>query len=197
MVFNRHGVRSHKLKEIKIGLAAINGAAAVPFVNYSVAAFGKTAFLPRHCPGARRAGQFLKLFFKTIGVVRDCLQSFSKSVSNDSGKVEDINPLLVHRSPEVIHLGEIPQMILFFVCCRRTSRCPAGSTLAEEKTEGDDPSWHRPSRHSERFLRNQKLRNRFLVDSPVRSPIKHNRAGHYEEGDYNQRDCRSDSYCDN
>ena len=199
MVFDRHDFRDHNLRKINRWLAAIIGFAVVPVINYSFAAGGELTSSLRHHPEVGRAGQFLELIFKTIGVVRDRLQSFSKSVLIDLGKAEKIKPLLVLKLPAVISAGEVFQKIFLFVCGCRTNGYSAGNALTIDKAERHDPSSGQVSRHSEKISWNQNLKPRknLSVDSPVPSPIKQNRAGHYEEGDCNQRDCRSDPDRDN
>lgn len=199
MVFDRHECRGHDLKRFKECLAVVVGFAVVPVIDYSFAAEGKLISLTRHRSGASRMVQFLELFFKTIGVVTDCLQSFNESVSNNLGKAVNIKPLLLLRSPGVIYSGEISQKIFLFDCGGRANGYSTGGAPAIDRAERRYPSSGRMSRHSEKSLWCQNLSpwNKPLVDSPIPSPIKQNRAGHHEEGDYNQRDCRSDPYRDN
>ncbi len=120
--------------------------------------------------------QFLKLFFKTIGVVVDCLQSFSKSVTSLSGKVEYIGPLLLILSDEAASYRSSTIGIEMF---------------AQNKKSDDGTVAYHEYRHSRKLSRNRiaamdDVKDRNPVDSQNRSPLKHNRAGLYEKGDYNQ-----------
>ena len=160
-------------------MLAIIGGLALP-VYGSVPLFGEAIF-----PSNKfrvMSEQFLKLFFKTIGVVIDCIQSFSKSVMNFLGKMDNIGPLLLILSDE--HASYLPIPII-------NGWAIGTKMFARNKTSADDTVAYHEYKHSKKFSRIQipamhGAKDRNPVDSQNRSPLKHNRAGLYEKRDYNQ-----------
>lgn len=122
--------------------------------------------------------QFLKLFFKTIGVVRDCLQSFTlnsywdKSVMCDPGRSSG-DPFLRNHCTR--------SMILFLATTGKI-----GYAFKEDKSEDEDLPRNRLYGCSGKISLIRYRTNRMVIPvcSQIRSPLK--QTGLYEKGDYHQ-----------
>ncbi len=161
------------MQKTQIGFWALFGMTAIFFSDYLDSAFGKKNFPGRHAGVAPE--QILELFFKTIGVVKDCLQGFSpnlywdESVMCDSGKTSE-GPFGRDRN--------LFLLISFFAIAGKT-----GFAFKGNKTEEGDASLNRPYSRSGIVPLNRypTYRSQVPVGSPNRSPLK--QTGLYEKGD--------------
>jgi len=120
-LFNKYGAFSQAQKT-NIGIAAMLGLITAIFFDYSHSNFGKRAFPYRYINILPE--RFLDLFFKTIGVVKDCLQSFNpdchfanqdKSIMYDSGRISETQFGVDHNLFSMI--------LIFAIAGSKVSRC--------------------------------------------------------------------------
>jgi hypothetical protein len=171
-LFNKYGEFS-QVHKTGIGIRAIFGLIAIFFYNYSSCTFGKESFPRRR--GIPMPEQFLKLFFKTIGVVKDRPQSLcldrqpasqGESVMYNSGNLSEYSFGKDHN---------LFLMILFFAIVHE------GYPIEENKTEEDDTSQSRLCRHSDKIPLNQYSITRNEIPVGSLTPLK--QTGIYEKGD--------------
>ena len=162
----------NQVQRTEVGITAIYGLVAAFFYKCSTSTLGKTAHLCWHSKEA--ADQFLQLFFKSIGVVKDCLQSFNPDICRDDNVCDSrkLSEYLFGKGHELI------LMILFFAFAGET-----GNTFKENKTEDDNAARDRLCNHSGRISLNRYPTSRNLVRAGgrIRSPLK--QTGLYEKGD--------------
>ncbi len=181
-LFNKYGAVSQAQK-IDLGIAAVLGLITVSFFDYSYSNFGKKAFPYWYFNMVPE--QFLKLFFKTIGVVKDCLQSFNpnlfwdESIMYDSGRISE-DPFGVDHN--------LFFMILIFAIADskdsdwiQISRTKIGYAFKENKTEDNDLTNDRLCPHSGKIPVRRYSNIRDLVPVGSLPPLK--QTGNYEKGD--------------
>ncbi len=188
-VLNIYSAAGHKLEEDKLGRVFASSLAAVLFIRYSISAFWEAGILHR-----LSSDQISKLYFKTIGVGKDCIQGFAKSVSSVSGRVSEGSSGRMAGEP-LIREDYISLFLILIFAAAGSYRIPIiyGANLTCKgmtirATEGDDPPGRRLHWHSDDLSANRDLviQRKTLEGSPNLSPIKKIRAGLYEKGDYNQ-----------
>lgn len=190
--FEENGAFSQAQK-IEIGIAAILGLTAAFFFDYSYSNFGKKAFPCRYFHIVPE--QFFKLFFKTIGVIKDCLQSFNpdrqfanqdKSIMYDSGRISEKLFGVDHN---------LFLMILIFAIAGpkdpdwiQSSGDKTGYAFSEwipsgedNKTEDNDAKSNRLCVHSGRISLSRYPINREMIPVGSQPPLK--QTGLYEKGD--------------
>ncbi len=188
-VSNSYSVTDHRLEENEPGRVIITFLYAVLFIRYWFSTFWGKAILYRQL-----SDQFSKLYFKTIGVDKDCIRSFGKSVSNDTGRVfDDRRGLPAGVSVLGDNITSLFWALVFASAANSHATAMvapelAGKLMTENITEADDPPRGHTYGHSDNSIKNCGLvvQGKLLVDGPSRSPSKQTRAGLYEKGDYNQ-----------
>ena len=163
------------MHKIKIGLAVLSEAFAA-FLGYSSSRM-KT-FPRRYIETIPQ--QFLELFFKTIGVIRDCLQSFNpeffrdESVKFDTGNFSDDYFGRCHN---------LALTILLFAIAHENHTFKGNITSEWTSWEKDYYTQHnRLYNHSGRIPSIQYEINRNIIPAGSLSPLK--QTGLYEKGDY-------------
>jgi hypothetical protein len=184
-LFNKYGALS-RVQKISTGITATFGLIATSFCDYSGSKFGKKSFPCRY--DGIMPEQFSKIFFKTIGVVKDCLQSFSPnwhvakrdiSVMYNSGIISEDSFANDH---------DLLLTILIFAIddqkdddWTQFSRNRTGYAFKENETEVDDSPHGHPNEHSGRTRLTGYQVRRNLIPVGSLPPLK--QTGLYEKGD--------------
>jgi hypothetical protein len=199
-LFNKYGVVSQAQKT-EIGIVVMLGLTTAFLFDYSYSNFGKKAF-PYRC-FSMVPGQFLKLFLKTIGVVKDCLSTNPYGVV-DRVVNQSFNPewQAANRDESMIYdLGRISEnsfgvdhnsflMILIFAIAgsKRSDliqfgRNSIGHAFKENKTEDHDLTNDRRCANSGKIPVIRYSNSRKLIPVGSLAPLK--QTGLYEKGDCN------------
>ncbi len=184
-----YGVAGQRLEEDRSGRVTISCLATILFARYLFSAFWEITILYRQL-----SDQFSKLNFKTIGVDKDCIRSFGKSVLGDLGRVFGC-PRGGFAGAALPGGNFTPPFLCLIFASTSSALTSAtfgeslsGRPVTKNVTEADGPPRGRQYGHSYNLLTNRSLvvQGRPPVDGPDRSPIKQSRAGLYEKGDHNQ-----------
>ena len=180
---NKESYVSDMVRREKTGFMAPMKALVVFILNCFVPSLGKPPF-PELCTNAMPEN-FVELFFKIIGVVKDCLQSFVSTLFEDnyavlySGSLSE-NPFRSDCKPSL--------MAGFFAVPGMPGDEPTGNRVSEWIPLGKDNSQSHP--RVRRFSgksphwRVSNYRDVIPSGSQISSPFK--QTGLYEKGDYYQ-----------
>jgi len=177
-LFNKHGAFG-QTREIKIEFITLLGLIAAFFPDYSDSNFGNETF-PYRYDGVVPE-KFLKLFFKTVGVVRDCVRSFSPHWKVACGEKSVMYYPEESSGDQFKENHNLSLVVLFFSFARDGYTFKKNGT-SKWSHSGKDENPHLKCLHhySGRtpLSRHQTSRNSACSLPPLKE------IGHYEKGDY-------------